>query len=144
MKTKQALMALLFFAFMGGVTFAQTVILLPSKDNTLYLDPAGQVSNGQGIYLFAGMTQSNSLRRGLVAFDLTTIPPNATVTAATFSMFSNRPAPNPTPVAISVHKVLLNWGEGASDAGEPGGFGIQAEINDATWLHTFYDTVFWT
>ena len=144
MKTKKALAALLFFALMGGITFAETAILFPLKDNTLYLDPAGQVSNGQGIYLFAGMTNANSLRRGLVAFDLASIPANATVTAASLSMFSNRPAPNPAPVDVSVHKVLRDWGEGASDAGEPGGFGIQAETNDATWLHTFYDTSFWT
>ena len=57
MKTKKALTALLLFALMGGITFAETAILFPLKDNTLYLDPFGQVSNGQGIYLFAGMTQ---------------------------------------------------------------------------------------
>ena len=37
-----------------------------------------------------------------------------------------------------------DWGEGASDAGDPGGFGAQAEVGDATWIHTFYDTSFWT
>ena len=144
MKTNKALTALLFIALMRGVTFADTAVLFPLKDNTLYLDPAGQVSNGQGIYMFAGMTQANSLRRGLVAFDLASIPANAIITGATYSMFSNRPSPNSAPVNISLHKALLNWGEGASNAGEPGGFGIQAEPNDATWIHTFYDTSFWT
>ncbi len=140
MKTKKALTALLLFALMRGITSAETAILFPVKDNTLYLDLNGQVSNGQGIYFFAGMTLANSLRRGLVAFDLTSIPANATITGATLSMSSNRPSPNPTPVNISISKVLRDWGEGASDAGEPGGFGIQAEPNDATWTHTFWDT----
>jgi hypothetical protein len=33
-------------------TFADTVSLSPQKDNTLYEDSAGQLSNGQGIYLY--------------------------------------------------------------------------------------------
>ena len=37
-----------------------------------------------------------------------------------------------------------DWGEGASDAGDPGGIGAQAEPGDATWIHTFYNTSFWT
>jgi hypothetical protein len=41
-------------------------------------------------------------------------------------------------------KVSRDWGEGASNAGEPGGGGIQAEPGDATWLHTFYSSVLWT
>ena len=81
MKTNQALTALLLFALMRGVTFGETAILFPQKDNTLYLDVNGQLSNGQGVYLYAGMTQADSLRRGLVAFDLTSIPANATITA---------------------------------------------------------------
>jgi len=40
--------------------------------------------------------------------------------------------------------VLANWGEGASNAGTPGGGGAPAQTGDATWLHTFYSTSFWT
>ena len=87
MKTYKALTALLLFAAMRSATFADTVSLLPQKDNTLYEDPAGQLSNGQGIYLFAGKTNVPSLRRGLIAFDLASIPTNATITGATLSMF---------------------------------------------------------
>ena len=49
--------------------------------------PNGQLSNGQGIYLFAGKTNVPTLRRGLIAFDLTAIPTNATIMDATLSMF---------------------------------------------------------
>jgi hypothetical protein len=144
MNTSKALTALLLFAVMRSATLAVTVSFFPQKDNTMYLDVAGQVSNGQGTYLFAGMTLTNALRRGLVAFDLSSIPANATVTGATLSMFLNRPAPNSAASNISLSKVLRDWGEGASNAGDPGGFGIQAEVNDATWIHTFYDTMSWT
>ena len=46
--------------------------------------------------------------------------------------------------AVSLSRVSRAWGEGASDAGDPGGGGAQAETGDATWLHTFYNTSFWT
>ncbi|HEX7516147.1 MAG TPA: DNRLRE domain-containing protein [Chthoniobacterales bacterium] len=143
-KALTALTALLLFATMRSGTFADTVSLLPQKDNTLYEDPAGQLSNGQGIYLFAGMTDDNGLRRGLIAFDLASIPTNATITGATLSMFLSRSGPSSAAVNISLSKALRDWGEGASDAGSPGGMGAPAEAGDATWLHTFYDTNFWT
>jgi plastocyanin len=125
------------------VSGTSTVSLAPLKDNTLYEDPEGQTSNGQGIYLFAGKTNVPTLRRGLIAFDLTGIPMNATIMDASLSMFLS--ATNVTdPTAVSLSTVSRDWGEGASDAGEPGGFGIQAETDDATWLHTFYAISFWT
>ena len=45
---------------------------------------------------------------------------------------------------VSLHKALRAWGEGASHAGDPGADGTQAAANDATWLHNFYNTSFWT
>jgi len=144
MKQSNALVALLLLAALPSATLAVTVSLPPQKDNTLYEDAAGQLSNGQGVYLFAGLTQSNGLRRGLIAFDLSSIPANATITGATLSMFLFQSGPFPGEVNVSLSKVLRNWGEGASNAGEPGGAGIQAEPGDATWLHTFFSSVLWT
>jgi hypothetical protein len=142
MRTYKALTTLLLFATMNGASFADTVSFSPQKDNTLYENPDGQTSNGSGIYLFAGKTNEPRLRRGLIAFDLASIPTNATVTGATLSMFLSRT--HSASEAISLRKALQAWGEGASDAGDPGGFGVQAEVNDATWLHTFFSTSLWT
>lgn len=116
-------------------------VLSPLKDNTLYEDVNGQLSNGQGIYIFCGKTGANLLRRALIAFDLSSIPTNAIVTSATLSMFLSQAAGGAQPISLSV--VSQDWGEGASDAGDPGGAGTQAAPNDATWLHTFYNTNFW-
>src|SRR5205814_1964951 len=82
-------------------------------------------------------------RRGLIAFDLSSIPANATVTGASLTMTLSRTGPF-YPDDISLRKALANWGEGASNAGNPGGHGAQAQSGDATWLHTFYSTSFWT
>jgi hypothetical protein len=144
MKQCNALMALLFLAVLPSTGWAVTVSLSPQKDNTLYEDASGQISNGQGVYLYAGLTQSSTLRRGLIAFNLSSIPANATITGATLSMFLFQSGPGVGAVEISLSKVSRDWGEGASNAGEPGGGGIQAEPGDATWLHTFYSSVLWT
>jgi hypothetical protein len=116
-----------------------TVSFPAQKDNTLYEHPAGQLSNGSGPYFFAGRTSDNLLRRGLIAFDLSSIPTNATITGASLRMRLLGGG-----AEVSLHKASRAWGEGASNAGDPGGDGTQAAPNDATWLHAFYNTSFWT
>jgi hypothetical protein len=136
---------LLLFATAGSVTLADPVPFPASKDNTLYQSTGGTLSNGQGIFVFAGRTNeaSNGLRRGLMAFNLSSIPPNATVTAASLNLFLVKMGPI-APGNMTVHKALRDWGEGNSNAGSPGGHGAAAQTNDATWLHNFFNTSFWT
>jgi hypothetical protein len=104
------------------------------------------LSNGKGIYLFAGKTAgtSNTLRRAVVAFDLSSIPSNATITSATYSMAQSQSGPGTSGDNVSLNRVLRDWGEGASDAGSPGGQGAPAQPGDATWLHTIFNMSFWT
>jgi len=125
-----------------NVSGTSTTSFSPSRDNTLYEDPAGQLSNGQGIYFFEGKTGNDLLRRGLIAFDLTSIPAHATVTDASLSLFLSMTQQG-APQAVSLSKALQDWGEGASNAGDPGGGGAQAAAGDATWLHNFYNLGFW-
>ncbi len=99
-------------------------------------------ATGQGIHFFAGKTGSNLLRRGLIAFDLTSIPASAMVTDVSLSMFLSMTSGGAASVSLS--KASQDWGEGASNAGDPGGGGAQAAAGDATWLHTFYNLGFWT
>lgn len=129
--------------------FGVTVVLNASKDNTLYESSTGSVSNGQGDYLYVGKTgvrDGFNLRRGLIAFDLTSIPADATVTGVTLSLFVSKTSPNPAAqtVNISLHLAAQNWGEGLSDADSVGGGpGAPAQSGDATWLHTFHNTGLW-
>src|SRR3954469_11245612 len=108
---KKILTTLLLFATIGSVTSAQTVMLPASKDNTIYEDTFGQYSNGQGIYLYTGRTGQDLLRRALIAFNLSGIPANATVTSATLTLDVNRRGPSvtpETPVDFSLRRVLQN------------------------------------
>ena len=128
----------------AGAAFAETLVVNPSKDNTLYESTGAQLSNGQGIYMFVGLTGSGGSRRGLVAFDLSAIPANATVTDVSLSLFLSRPRSDATAETIDLFKVVQDWGEGNSNAGSPGGGGAPAQAGDATWLNNFFNTSLWT
>ena len=120
---------------------AETVLLAPSKDNTLIEEETSN-SNGKGSYIFAGATEDNFIRRALIAFDLSSIPTNATITAATLTLFSSKSRDN-TPFNVSLRKVSQDWGEGASNAPGEEGKGTQAQTGDATWSHRFFSSSMW-
>src|SRR5689334_5761947 len=91
MKALKVSAVLLLLALMQTTGFAVTVMLAPQKDNTLYEDSTGSLSNGRGVYLYTGKTGVAGLRRGLIAFDLTGIPFNAVIQDVTLSMFLSTP-----------------------------------------------------
>jgi len=119
-----------------------TATLTADLDNTLYEDVTGSVSNGQGQYIYTGDQNSGLARRGVLHFDLASIPPTALILDATVRLYCNS-APG-VPVDVTLHRLDDTWGEGTSDAGGNEASGTAATTNDATWLHRFYDTEFWT
>lgn len=134
---------LVLFALAGSasVAMADTLSTTSNLDNTMYEDVAGGLSNGQGPYLYAGKTSRGQLRRGLIAFDLSSIPAGSVVTNVSLTLFTD--LASGTSTVQSLHRTLATWGEGQSNAGNPGGAGDVARTNDATWLHRFYDTQSW-
>ncbi len=139
-----ALVALIFFFIEIG-SAQETVTVTASKDNTLYQDPNGSLSNGSGAFLFAGRTNqsANNLRRAVVKFDLVgKIPVNATITSAKLKMRLSKNAEGES--NVNVHKLTSDWGEGTSNADASEGSGTSAAGNDATWKHKFFDTQNWT
>ena len=116
----------------------------PTKDNTLYENVEGLISNGSGEYLFAGKTGTGAIRRGLVAFDIAqSIPAGSRVTSATLTLHLSRSAAG-GPESVDLHTLLADWGEGTSDAPANEGAGVAATPGDATWIHAFSDAVLWT
>lgn len=139
-----ATIALLFSVIVLGMA-QETVTVTASKDNTLYQDPDGSLSNGAGSYLFAGRTNqaANNLRRAVVKFDLSgKIPANAIITSAKLKMKLSKNAEGES--SINVHKLTSDWGEGTSNANANEGSGASADNNDATWKHKFFNTQNWT
>jgi hypothetical protein len=127
---------------------AATIDLVPIQDNTLY-ETAGNApggvappSNGAGSYLFTGRILIGDLRRALIAFDVAgSLPSGGVVTEVSLTLQMSKTIAGSTPVGL--HRVLSDWGEGASDAGGEEGAGAPAQPGDATWIHTFYPSSLW-
>ncbi|MCI0439188.1 MAG: DNRLRE domain-containing protein [Chloroflexi bacterium] len=120
---------------------ATEVTLPASKDNTLYLSNDGAFSNGAGAHIFAGNTNDGGTRRAVVAFDVGEIPPGSTIHSATLSLTMSKTTSGGQ--MIAVHRLLADWGEGASDAPNEEGGGAQSQSGDATWIHRRFDTETW-
>jgi glucose/arabinose dehydrogenase len=121
---------------------AATLVINPSADNTLYQTNGGEVSNGAGEFLFAGATAENAdgtLRRAVIAFDIAgMLPENAVITDVSLTLYLSRTAFGTGDAAVTLHRLAASWGEGASNAGTPGGAGVAAQIDDATWNFRFF------
>lgn len=123
------------------------------KDNTLYEHPSGFFSNGSGSSIFAGRTNRTagattsspaSIRRGLIAFDLSDIPVGAIVQNVSLTLHLSNPVQRTTD--IELHRLLEDWGEGAENATSNGGGGgtFATLETTATWLHTFAFSADWS
>ena len=122
-----------------------TLELIAIADNTLYEDATGSLSNGAGDFLFAGRIApkgGGDLRRGLIRFDLADLPAGASINSVSVELNMSRTIAGSVPV--SLHNVLADWGEGASNAPGREGKGATAEADDATWLHTKFSNTTWS
>ena len=82
-----ATLAALAFALVASWAHADQVNLSASHDNTLYQDLNGALSNGAGEFFFAGNSGgATPSRRGLIAFDLSAFPINATINSVTLTL----------------------------------------------------------
>ncbi|GMV26559.1 MAG: hypothetical protein AMXMBFR58_25900 [Phycisphaerae bacterium] len=127
----------------ASVSRADTISIVCDRDNTLY-EPNDLVqrSNGSGVVLFSGKNNDGKLRRALVRFDVSTIPAGATINSVTLRLTLDQTISLNQPA--SVHRVTADWGEGASNAGLPGGQGTTPAPGDATWIHRFFDGTLWS
>ena len=130
--------ALLFAGLITtALSQAQTTITLSAtQDNTIYVEATNN-SNGAGQNFTAGVTdRTANIRRGLLRFDLASVPAGATITNVSLRMVVDRsftPSHN-----ILLQKMLQAWGEGASEALDiASGMGVAAAANDATWACSF-------
>ncbi len=144
--TIQTLIVALLAALVVSPARAEVLMLSPSRDNTLFESSDGATSNGQGPFFYVGRTGSNDadrLRRGLIAFDLTTVPTDVVITDVTLTLYLSQARPSAIATPISLTALTRDWGEGASNAGSPGGMGAPAAVGDATWLANFFSSNLW-
>ncbi|MBL8747038.1 MAG: DNRLRE domain-containing protein [Phycisphaerae bacterium] len=126
---------------MAAPLMADSVQLQAVADGTLYESPGGEIANGSGQHVFAGLNALDEIRRACVRFDVSSIPAGSTVHSAVLTLNLSRAISGDLPVYV--HRITASWGEGASVAPGREGGGTVAEADDATWIHRFYDTSFW-
>lgn len=122
--------------FSGVHAQAEIITIGANRDNTLFEDETGTLSNGAGISIFAGTTARHGLRRGLLSFKMQDyIPEGAIITRAELTLYCDRGHGANT--MMGMHAATASWGEGLSFTGL--GAGTQAERGDATWTNRFYE-----
>src|SRR5262245_41005395 len=129
-----ALFGLTTWTFIGA-SQAATVTRGSSKDNTLYYNFAGAISNGAGTDLFAGINFHFEPRRALLEFDVeSVIPAGSHINSVRLVLNMNRTIAGA--VDMTLHRVTQEWGEGNSTpSGGGGGGGGAATAEEATWQH---------
>lgn len=118
-----------------------TITLTPIQDNTLYESEAGDLSNGAGNHFFAGKTRISQLRRGLIQFDLSSIPTDAIIESVSLEVNVSNAVGGAR--LMKMHRLRRSWGEGSSNAPGAEGKGTTATTDDATWIHAVYPSVNW-
>ena len=118
-----------------------TINLNPDKDNTLYQSNTGAFSNGSGDHFFTGTNNSREIRRGVLHFDLSSLPADATIERVELRLNMTRTISGAH--NVTVHRLLADWGEGTSVASGQEGGGATAANGDATWIHRFHPDDLW-
>jgi hypothetical protein len=128
-------------AMRPAATVAEQLVLTPAKDNTIY-SSALNGSNAVG-NIFVGLNDAGSVRRGLLAFDLSALPPGSIIDAVSLQMGVDNSRPGI--FAITAHRLATDWGEGTSTgSGGGGGQPGLASTGDATWRYTFFSNSTWS
>jgi hypothetical protein len=114
----------------------------PLKDNTIYSE-AHSESNGSGHHMFTGKSRAGDIRRAVIAFDVAgEIPPGSIITGAKLRMNLSRAGAD-AGRTVSLHRLLTDWGEAASEAPGRDHSGAPATSNDATWVQRFFPATPW-
>lgn len=142
-----------FVGVVSAITLSAVGALLPAadaasltlgsaKDSTLYDESTGALANGGGAGMFVGNTGETRTTRGILAFDVSSIPAGSVITGATLRLTMNQ---GPSSAAsVTLHRVLANWSEGSVVASGGGGGGGPSTAGSVTWLHTSFSDQFWS
>lgn len=121
---------------------AETLVVAPVADATLYELDGQQIANGAGQYLFAGRTfqgLQGLRRRSILRFDCSAIPPGAIVVDARVELHLVQLQGGPS--EIRLHRAIARWTAGASDPSGNEGQGAPALVADCTWAFASFNGV---
>ena len=139
---RRLLSCLIFAVCLPGAPLAaDSVTVRPVADTTIY-EENGDASDAKGPGIFAGRNALTAIRRAFVRFDVAAaVPAGATINGARLDLVLLSGKGNP--VDVNLFRATAAWGEGASDAGSPGGTGAAATAGDATWTRRIWPGTPW-
>lgn len=139
----------------AATTHADVLTLGADKDATIFQNNVNN-SNGAGPGIFAGTNGTLSPRRGLISFDLSSIPAGSIITDVQFTLTLGQVAGsggagsggNDITRSISLYELTRGWGEGitgnTSTTIGGTGQGFTANPGDATWNAAAHGSTAWT
>jgi glucose/arabinose dehydrogenase len=130
--------------FLGLLNACATDVNLPVAADTFIISGSPNNNAGGHAWFDAGADGpfgGNAVRRGLVRFDLSAIPPGATATSAVVQLTVVRAsAAGAVDSSFDLYRLLAGWGEG----NKVGNAGALATNNEATWISRLQGTSDWT
>lgn len=139
----------LFRTILPLVSLCAFGVALPSAADSLVLAPSADTfinarfpDNNAGAHtnLDAGSDALLGIRRGLLQFDLGTLPPGATLTSAVLNLTVMKVPPGGGAASFTVHRLSASWGEGTKG----GNTGALAASGEATWNASRFLISGWT
>jgi hypothetical protein len=146
-------MPLFVLVAFGAVSARADVIDLGANhDTTIFQNNVNNAAGG-GPGIFAGTNGAVSPRRGLMSFDLSSIPAGATITNVQLTLTVGQIAGSggsggSNTETIGLFAVTRPWGEGTAESGATSiggtGQGAAAGTGDATWNQSAFSQTSWT
>jgi hypothetical protein len=153
---RAALIAIFILARMTFASAGQIILqeglnsYAGTRDTTLYSNFPNNSSGGETGLLFGTTNQLTPqlnfiIRRGLLRFDVSAIPPGSTIQSVTLAITVDLGSPGSGSKPLTIHRLLADWGEGTNYAGGNGGNGgLPAQAGDATWNSNHHGASAWT
>ncbi len=115
-----------------------------TRDNTIYSDLVTN-SDGGGQSIIVGKNNSGGARRGLLSFNLSSLPGNVQILDVTLEVTITS---GHGTIPLTLHRLTADWGEGIVDAKGPSddseGQGAAADNGDATWASNHHNVSTWS
>jgi glucose/arabinose dehydrogenase len=137
------LMTLCLLALLPVNSPADFANLGPLAD-TFIISSAPDNNAGGTLGFTAGRDGALGVRRGLLQFDLSTIPAGSTITSAVLRLTVINVPGASVNSTFDVFRLQNSWNEGNKSGGFPGNSGAAATIGEATWNSRRHDVNIWT
>lgn len=118
---------------------AQSVTLKAVADTSLY-EPSPNNNMGREPTMISGQRSKGGRTRGLVRFDLSSIPPNAIITSAALTLAVVKTPSAGVTSTFDLRRVLVVWAEGTKTTQSGGS---AATAGEATWNNRLHPATAW-